>query len=65
MCLERVAAVDVRDRAMTSSVPTIFATDAGGRRLPWWFKMMAKGVLTSHPDDVLTIAGFDVVLRRR
>jgi SAM-dependent methyltransferase len=34
---------------MTSGVPTTMARDTGGRRLPWWFKMTAKGVLTRVP----------------
>jgi hypothetical protein len=32
-----------------TDVPTVPAKDTGGRRLPWWFKMAAKGVLTRLP----------------
>jgi Methyltransferase domain len=34
---------------MTNSVPTAVAKDTGGRRLPWWLKMVSKGVLTRLP----------------
>jgi hypothetical protein len=32
-----------------SSVPSSPARDTGGRRMPWWLKMVAKGVLTRLP----------------